>query len=238
MSRTYPQQLEGTETTLESVKTAVETIDNAISGNEMQVDVVTCVPITITKTLAEINDWTAVAQNTVSQSAIYDFSTKSEGILYIQAALDTITAHTGTRFIIQTSTATAGNENWQDLTEFIALIGTAVKDDIEDNPLAVGATSITLTAHTYTVLAKWLFIEDATLINSELVFEVSQTANAVVILDGITNEHANTADVYNIGMTQNVSIPKGIYRLRVLVDNTYDTDGSSLNYKIRIGTVA
>jgi len=227
-----------TEDNSAAIKTAVETIDNAISGNEMQVDVVSCVPITITKTLAEINDWTAVAQNTISESATYDFSAKSEGILHIQAALDTTTAHTGTRFIVQTSAATAGDEDWQDLTEFIALIGTAATDLIENNPLAAAATSITLTAHALTVLGTRLFIEDATLINSELIFESAQSANAITIIDGTTNAHAVNTAIFNVAMTQNVSIPKGVYRLRVLVDNTYDTDGSTLNYKIRIGAVA
>lgn len=40
-----------TETTLAAVKTAVETIDNAISGNEMQVDIVTMPNVTIAGTV-------------------------------------------------------------------------------------------------------------------------------------------------------------------------------------------
>ncbi len=227
-----------TEDNSAAIKTAVETIDNAISGNEMQVDVVSCAPITITKTLAELTDWTAVLQNTIGESATYDFSTKNGGIIHIQAALNTTTAHTGTRFIVQISSSSAGDENWQDLTEFIGLIGTAATDLIENNPLAAGSTSITLTAHTLTVLAKWLFIEDSTLINSELIFEKAQSVNAITIFDETTNAHAVNTAIFNVVLTQNISIPNGVYRLRVIVDNTYDSDGSSLNYKVRIGVVA
>lgn len=191
----------------------------------------------LTKSVASVQDWTAVAQNTIGESATYDVSGCYESHLCIQAFLDTITAHTGTEFLIQTSSNTTGDEDWQDFTKFIGLVGTAVKDDIEDNPLAANSTSITLTVHTYTVLGKWLAIEDSTLANSELIYEVSQTANAVVILDGTTNEHANTADIYNVAETYTILLPISVYRVRLIVNNTYDSDGSTLNYKFRINKV-
>jgi len=46
------------ETTLQSVKTAVEIIDNAISGTEMQVDVLTMPSVTVTATDLDIRDLT------------------------------------------------------------------------------------------------------------------------------------------------------------------------------------
>lgn len=188
------------------------------------------------KAVAQIQDWTAVAQNTVAKSATYDFSGKHAGILHVQAALDTTTAHTGTRMIVQISSNTTGDEDWQNLTEFIALVGTAATDLIENDPLAAGATSITLTAHALTVLGKLLFIEDETLANSEIVMEASQSTNAVVVLDGVTNAHALNTAIFNVAMTQDTSVPDGVNRLRVVIDNSYDSDGSSLNVKIRIST--
>ena len=187
----------------------------------------------ITKAVEAVQDWTAVAQNTVAESATLDCSGHYGTILNLQAFLDTVTAHTGTRFIIQVSSNTSGDEDWQDYTEFVGLVGTAAKDDVENDPLAAAATSITLTGHAYTALAKWIAIEDATLVNSELVFEVAQSVNAITLLDGPTNEHANTADTYNVALSQNILIDASVYRVRVLVDNTYDTDGSTLNYKVR-----
>jgi len=191
----------------------------------------------INKTNAQINDWTAVAQNTISKSAVYNLSNVRSAILNIQAGLDTTTAHTGTKFIVQISSATSGDEDWQTYTEFVALIGTAATDLIENNPLAAGSTSITLTTHALTVLGKWLLIEDGTLSNSELVFESAQSANAVTILDGTTNAHAVNTAMFNVAMTQNVTITSSVNRLRVLVDNTYDNDGSTLNYKVRISII-
>lgn len=191
----------------------------------------------IVKSTESIQDWTAVAQNTVGESAIYDLSGVYETILHLQAALDTITAHTGTRFIVQISGAASGDEDWQDLTEFVALIGTAATDTIEDDPLAAGSTAIALTGHGLTVEGIWLFIEDGTLVNSELVFESAQAVNSVTILDGTTNAHVLSTAIFNVAMVQNVSIPASANRLRLVVDNTYDDNGSTLNYKARVSKV-
>lgn len=187
----------------------------------------------ITKAVEAITDWTAVAQNVVGESGILNCAGHYGSELHIQAFLDTTTAHTGTRFIIQVSANTSGDEDWQDLTEFVALIGTAATDLIEDNPLVATSTAIALTGHALTVLAKWLAIEDGTLVNSELIFEVSETANEVVILDGTTNEHAQTTAIFNVAMVKVITLPFATNRVRVVVDNTYDNNGSTLNYKVR-----
>lgn len=184
-----------------------------------------------------MQDWTAVAQNTIMKSTEYDLLNSAAALLHIQAALDTVTAHTGTRFLVQVSSSEAGNENWQDLVEFVALVGTAVTDAIENNPLAAGATSITLTGHSLTTLGEWLFIEDGTLEDSELVFEKAQTTNSISLLDGTTNEHAAATNLYNVAMEQNISLSSSVRRARVIVDNAYDGDGSTLNYKVRITEV-
>jgi len=188
----------------------------------------------ITKAVEAITDWTAVAQNTVVQSATLDCSGHYGTILNIQAFLDTTTAHAaGTDFIVQVSSTTSGNEDWQDYTIFNALGGTAVKDDVENNPLNATETSITLTGHALTALGKWIAIEDATLVDSELFFEVSQSTNAIVALEGVTNTHQNTADIYNIAISQVILLDASVYRVRVLVNNTIVATGSTLNYKLR-----
>jgi len=180
-----------------------------------------------------ITDWTAVAQNTIVESGTLDCSDHVKTLLHIQAFLDTTTAHTGTRFIVQVSSNTSGDEDWQDYTEFVGLIGTAATDLIEDNPLAAGSTSIALTGHALTVRAKWLGIEDGTLVNSELIFEVSSSANAVVILDGTTNSHVQNTAIFNVALSQVILLDGTVNRCRVLVDNSYDADGSTLNFKLR-----
>lgn len=187
----------------------------------------------ITKAVESINDWTAVAQNAVGESATLNCAGHYATELNIQAFLDTTTAHTGTEFIVQVSSNTTGDEDWHDYNRFVALIGTAVTDLIEDNPLNAASTAIALTGHAYTVEAIWLAIEDGTLINSELVFEVSQTANEVVILDGTTNQHAQNTAMFNIAISEVIMLDASINRVRVVVNNTYDDNGSTLNYKVR-----
>lgn len=181
-----------------------------------------------------VQDWTAVAQNEIEKSAEITTHGMLSAIMHIQAALDTVTAHTGTRFLVQISGSVDGDEDWEDHVEFVGLIGTAATDAIENDPLAEGATSITLTGHALTTLGEWLFIEDGTLINSELVFESAQTANAISLLDGTANEHAVGTNIYNAAMIQNIEIPFAAERVRLVVDNTYDGDGSTLNYKVRV----
>lgn len=186
------------------------------------------------KTDTVLNDWTAIAQNTVVASNVMDMSEKSKYTMNIHAALDSTTAHTGTRFIVETSPVLTGNEDWYPHADFVALIGTAATDLIEDNPLAAGSTDIALTGHALTVEGKLLFIEDATLANSEVVLEASQTANEVVILDGTENAHVQNTAVFNVVMSQKVKLPSEAMRARLVVDNTYDDNGSTLNCRVNV----
>ena len=180
-----------------------------------------------------ITDWTAVAQNTLVHSDILDISDDLEAQLMLQAFLDTTTAHTGTKIIVEVSWNTSGDEDWTDLTERVILIGTAATDLIEDNPLTAGSTSLTLTGHTLTVEGIWLGIEDGTIANSELGRVASQSANAVVLLDGTTNEHAQNTAVFNVAISDVIALlSASIRRVRIVVDNSYDDNGSSLNYRL------
>ena len=184
-----------------------------------------------------VNDWTAVAQNTFVKSEVIGLREVSRHIMHIQAALDTTTAHTGTKFIVEISGSYEGDEDWYPLTEFVALIGQAATDAIEDAPLAAGSTVIALTGHTsFIVLGRQRLIKDATLANSEIVRQSATATNAITILDGTTNAHVATTPMWNTAMTQNVQIPSSAIRARLLVDNTYDADGSTLTYKANVTT--
>lgn len=191
----------------------------------------------LTKSSSSVDDWSSCAQDTINEGSTVDISDCYESVIHIQAGLDTTTAHTGTKFIIQVSANTSGDEDWQNFTEFVELVGTATTDLIEDNPLSAGSTSLTLTGHALTTEGVWILIEDGTLANSELIFVDSQSANAVVALDGTTNEHALNTAIFNIAFTKDILLPLGYQRVRVVIDNSYDADGSTLNYKIRITEV-
>ena len=193
----------------------------------------------LTITPAAVTDWTAVAQNTVGESATVTVSDSYQSILHIQAFLDSTTAHTGTEFIVQISSNTSGDEDWQDFARFVELIGTANSEPIDDNPLTAGSTTITVTDtggnYETAPFAHWIAIEDGTLINSELVLQTGYTLNAsFTILDGTTNAHVVDVVMYDIAITKNILLPLGTARVRLVVNNTYDVDGSTLNYKVRI----
>ena len=213
------------------------TYDETDMGNADKLQIIIDLGGAGSSTGLALQDWTAVAKNSIAKSAEVSLSSVHRSAMNIQASLNTTDAHTGTKFIVQTSAMSSGDEDWQDLTEFVALIGTSLTDVTEDDPLAAGSTAIALTTHGLTVLGKLLFIEDGTLSNSEIVMEVSQTANEVGILDGTTNAHALGTAIFNVAMTQNVSIPSTANRARLVVVNTYDSGGSTLNYKVIVSEV-
>lgn len=194
----------------------------------------------LTKAAEAITDWTAVAQNATGESGTLDISGHYETTLHIQAFLDTETAHIGTRFKVQVSSAAAGDEDWQDWTEFIELVGTANQEPITDNPLAAGSTTIHVASTTgYATgsadnLAGWRGIKNGTLANSELVWQVGYASNEhVIIQDGTTNQHAQNTNMYNIAFVKSVGIGMAAgLRARLLVDNTVDINGSTLNFKV------
>jgi len=196
----------------------------------------------LTKSVASVTDWTAVAQAAVGESAEVDISGCYESALSIQAFLDTGTAHVGTEFIVQVSSTTSGDEDWQDYTRFVELVGTANQEPLTNDPAAAGTTVLTCADTTgYTVAdvaAPWRAIKDSTLANSELILQVAVSANtSITIQDGTTNAHVKNTNMYSIACTKEIWIPISYNRVRVIVNNDYDSDGSTLNYKVRINKV-
>jgi hypothetical protein len=189
----------------------------------------------VNKASEQITDWTAVAQNVAAISSVLSCSAHESSMLHIQSFLDSTTAHTGTRFVIQTSSNTSGDEDWADYTEFVGLIGTADSEAITNNPLNAASTTITCASTTGYTAGAWRAIEDATLVNSELIWQKGLTANTnITILDGTTNSHVQNTVMYNIALSQVVMLARPVQRVRLVVDNTYTAAGSSVNYKIRI----
>lgn len=184
-----------------------------------------------------MTDWTAVAQNTVAESATITCSAHYITLLHIQAFVDSNTPHTGTEFIIHLSSKDSGDEDWHYFTKWTGLVGTADMEPIDDDPLSASSTTITLsnTGGNYETapMARWLAIEDSTLVNSELVLNTGYTTDtSITILDGTTNEHAVSTLMSDIADTWTLILPMGTNRARLIVNNTYDVDGSSLNYKV------
>ncbi len=193
-----------------------------------------------TKTVAAVDEWANVAQNTVREGAAVDVSGLDGAILHIDMALTAAVAHTGAKIAVQISSNPSGDEDWTTLTEFIGPKGTANTEPITNNPLAATSTTATCVSTTgYDAdETRFIYIKDGTIANSELVLLVSHSAGtSVTWLDGTTNEHAQTTPMWNIAKTYAVEIPWGTNRVRVIIDNTFDADGAAVDTKTRISKV-
>lgn len=189
----------------------------------------------ITTSGGVVTDWTAVAQNTLVHSTELDISADLEASLMFQAGLGSTTAHTGTKIIVEVSQNISGDEDWAKLTQRVILTGTANAENITDSPLVVGSTTLAVASTTgYTTNGELRMIVDSTLANSEIVRQIAYTTDtSVTILDGTTNEHAQNTTMYSIAISEVIAhLSAAVRRVRVLIDNTYDSDGSALNYRL------
>ena len=192
------------------------------------------------KSVSAVDEWAEIAQNAVREGAEINISTCYEAALHIDMALSTTTAHTGTKIEVQVSSNTSGDEDWTTLLSFIGPTGTANSEAITNNPLAAASTTATCADTTGFVAdeIRWIFIEDATVANSELCLLVSAVTNtSVTWQDGTTNAHVQNTLMYNIANTYAISLPMWISRARVIYDNTYDSDGSTVHTKCRLSKV-
>lgn len=200
----------------------------------------------LAKQMIVAQDWAAVAQNTIVESGEADVSGVYNGALKIQAALDTVTAHTGTEFIVLVNAHGSDDEDWAIWQKLIELIGTALTENLTNNPLAATQSTLTMadTAGFETngdgidEIPGWRFIEDGTLINSELIYQVAFTTDTDISWAGVNkNSHAVNTPLYNIGISKVVHLPMWAQRAKVIVNNAYDADGSTLNYRVLSGEV-
>lgn len=183
-----------------------------------------------------VDAWAEVAQDAFREGATKDISPNYGTILHIDVALGTETAHTGTEVLVQVSSSTADDEFWTTLKSFVVLVGTAALEAITNNPLAVGGTSITVASTTgFATNGTLLFLEDATFANSELVYQSDFVTNtSITILDGVKREHANTAVLFNLAETFAIELPLSTLRCRVVYNNAYDPDGSTVATRTRL----
>lgn len=195
----------------------------------------------VRKTVRIVTDWTAVAQNAVGVSDIMEVDGIYKVLLGISLALTAATAHTGTKIQPQYSNAMSGDEDWIDLPGFIGPTGTANTEVITNNPLAAGSTTATCASTTGLYdddEIRQIYIKDGTIANSELVQLVSHVGNtSVTFQDGTTNAHAQSTAMWDIAQTYPYELPIGAVRARVLIDNTYDADGATVDFKISISEV-
>lgn len=196
-----------------------------------------------TKTVAAVDEWAEVAQNAVREGAATSIATGYSATLHIDVAISSVTAHTGTRIRIQISSETSGDEGWSDLhtAKFLGPTGTAVSLTPSGSE-AAGQTVIETAATSGDYEAdetRWVFFEDVgTVADSELMLLVSHVANtSITVQDGITNAKDTADRVYSIAKRYAVKLPFATNRVRVIYDNTFDVDGSTVHTHTRISQV-
>jgi len=188
----------------------------------------------ISKSVAEIDAWAEVAAASVREGAVHDCSTYYAATLFVDAALSSTNAMgTAPEIIVEVSTADTGDAAWHKFTSVGGPTGTANKVDFK-NTEAAGQTVLDVTdpvTNNFDFNGKYIFIEDtADVTNSEIAFQTANGSDAddtITVLDGITDEHANTADAFTVDGAAPTSavafyaiaLQPDCQRVRVLINN-------------------
>lgn len=204
----------------------------------------------LTKAVASVDAWAEVAQNAVREGAIADLTATFDAVLLIDCALSSTTAHTGTEILVQVSSNTTGDADWHVLARLMGPVGTAVKADFAGTE-AAGQTVLSVTNPATANVdnnGKLKFVEHtATPANSEIVFQTANSGDdgdTITVLDGLTNEQTADSDLFDIDSatasavgSYMIPIPFGIPRARVIYNNMYDPDGSTVHTRCRLAKV-
>ena len=205
----------------------------------------------LTKAVEAVDEWQAIAANTgILEGATVDLTAHYQSVLTIAVALTTNagTATNGCEIKVQISSNTTGDEDWIDLTSFQGPTSTALAintETITNNPLAVGGTSITMASTTgYAIPSATTdnglrYLKDATIANSEIVYQTAVTTNTnITIIEGVTNQHANTAVLSNVVGVYTIQLPDSANRCRVIYNNTKDAaSGSGVDVMSRMSSI-
>ena len=231
MARFYSSEKVDT-SDLSAIKTALEIIDNAILGNEMQCDIVAPLP-PVTKTIqTELLVITAIAADTQQKSSTLDVSSIDKAAIFIDHARDIATAFVGngTEYRIEVSEKATGNDTWRTLYSVVCGI-TAASSIVMDETEPAAETEIK-TAATLPSIGDSVFFKNATLSNSEwakvIAIDASGGTEHFDILDGLTNSQA-AITLYNKSEQFVLNIDLKVYtRLRVIVNNNNGTTNQAI----------
>jgi len=136
----------------------------------------------ITKTeTTQALEWTDLAQAGVLETGAIDVSGSRATTLHIDCCLSSTTAHTGTEIIVQVASEAGVDDAWTTIGggRFIGPVGTAISAAMPGEEV-IGQTEIGLTnpvVNNFDNDGKFKFFKNAVIANSEIVFQVSHTAD-------------------------------------------------------------
>jgi len=187
----------------------------------------------LTKATTALDATQEIAQGAVIEGATTSVADAYDAVLQIWWALTTGTAHTGTKVIVSHSTDITGDEDWAELCSIIFGVGTTNLENVTTNVTAGDTKLVCASTSGYTAGTR-IFVEDANVFaNSEWVFLTGITSNSsVTTMDGMTRSHTNTPVMNSVaGTVTPIAIPMATQRIRVIYDNSYDSDGSTVAIK-------
>lgn len=205
----------------------------------------------LTKSTLEVDAWAEVVQAGVREGANQDVSDCYSATLHIDCALSSTTAHTGTEIIVQVGTDTSdADDNWSTLVRFVGVTGTAVSAAFAATE-PIGETVIAITDPVLNNMdndKKFKFVENTVAADSEIVYQAANSGDAgdtITIQDGLTHEQdITTSIIYDIddatseAVSQHqIDIPMSADRVRVIYNNNYDPDGSTVFTRARLTKV-
>ncbi len=120
---------------------------------------------------------------------------------------------------------------------FIELIATATKVDCDQN--SSGSTLYVGSTTGFETKGDRYFVEDTNDITQCEIVRNNGFSNDdyITTLDAITTQKDSADDVFDTVVELPVYIPFGFSRARVLYDNTYDADGSTVHVRVIGGKV-
>lgn len=182
-----------------------------------------------------LDDWALIAQNAVREGATQEIINWQSTTVYISCAIGSTTPHTGTKIIVQISPVDSGDEAWHTYTEFTGTTGTATTAVMTVVPNTASKTILANYTSTDGLFdddeVRTIFLLGSpTVADSELctlVSHISGAASSVTVIDALANVPGASSTFYDIAETYIVEIPEYANRLRILYDNTHDSNGSS-----------
>jgi len=190
-----------------------------------------------TTTTTLLQEWTQVAAQAIVHSGEAAIDAAYDNWLHLQVGLDSATPHAGTKFVVQVSSAAEGDEDWHELFPLpILCVGTAAAEALAATE-PQGETVIAVADTTgFTTYGIFLFLKDNVIADSEIVEQKSHVANtSITLLDGLTNEHTAADALWNIADSRAWLIGGGCgKRVRVVVDNNYDSGASTFCYRAQL----
>lgn len=196
--------------------------------------------------------WTKITAATgttgIKETGTIDVSGNYSTTLHIDVCIAEASAHEGTEVIVQMSSEAGVDGSWSTLARFISRAATGLKADFAGVE-AIGQTTLSITnpgTANIDHVGKFLFVEASTTTSCEIVYQIDtdgDTGDSITILDGLDHGQDTGSDVWSVDgdgydnsavNTWPVIVPFSASQVRVIINNSYDSDGTAADIYARV----